>query len=204
MWSFLILSLIFICSESQSFCVFGRGVSNTLINGLYTDSGSTLNGKTVYSKDLDSNCASSIGSTHYMFWVNNTATGASEWRIADTASTSAAYYAFCYTSTTPTDSNPSSCSKGNWYVSENSAFVEDSNVFITQDSCPEWSCNAISTTIPKAGGNKRCQGEFYKDASGGIDNVWINTNQNKYFYYHPTFGMIISSSLSISFQIKIN
>ena len=62
------------------------------------------------------------------------------------------------------------------------------------NTCPEWSCNSITTTIDVTWNSEYCKGPFTVDAG---DNTWSNADGNQYFYFHtPTQEWRCSSSMS--------
>jgi len=173
-WSFVLclsavlLYEIRVTHSQTAYCVFGRTGDGGGLNGLYTAStatwsGATQNGKSVYRYDGSSTCSG----TRYLFWTGST------WRV-NTDYTSGYYSAYC-------NSNSEDITQcdGNWLVAETSGAVLDTNIRVYADMCPEWQCDAITTSIA---GN--CGGPF----ANRIEVNHYEDDNGLAFYYHRAFS----------------
>eukprot|EP00486_Rosalina_sp_Unknown_P016730 CAMPEP_0201581194 /NCGR_PEP_ID=MMETSP0190_2-20130828/64527_1 /ASSEMBLY_ACC=CAM_ASM_000263 /TAXON_ID=37353 /ORGANISM="Rosalina sp." /LENGTH=473 /DNA_ID=CAMNT_0048018647 /DNA_START=376 /DNA_END=1794 /DNA_ORIENTATION=+ len=62
------------------------------------------------------------------------------------------------------------------------------------DTCPEWTCNSITTTIDVTWDSDACKGPFTTDAG---NNAWKNEDTGRYFYFHtPTQEWRCSNGMS--------
>ena len=172
------LSSLVICSQSQNACIWGRPGINSLINGLYNQTG-IYNAAPYYTKSVtgDSEQCGIVG-IYNLYYHNN------QWKIGPELGTS--YYAYC----TAASSTIVSCS-GSWLISQQGSWVEDPNVYITNNKCPSWDCNGISVSGSTA---TICNGNF--ETVEGTQNAYKKIGENYWIYFSPNmFSWICSNAL---------
>ena len=167
---------------SENICIWGRyGSTNTHINGLYTHNG-TYDSAPYYNKTIDGDSGTcGIVGDHYLYYDITL----NQWRIAQDTLGASSYSAYCSAST----SNTVSCAV-DWFISDN-GFQQDTNVYVINDTCPEWNCNGISVS---GSINPNCNGNF--DSVEGIKNAFKKQGSNYWIYFvNHAFKWICSNAL---------
>eukprot|EP01083_Nonionella_stella_P215568 775727_1 len=173
MLAFIIYMLFPYSAHSQNVCLWGRTGSNSFLNGEYIYQGD-INGGPWYRKDVD--FSSSISTTY--LWRYNT-----KYYFTDDPPgtlSSYQYLAKCMIST----SNPFDCNL-NWRIA--SETTNDINLYSQYAPCPQWDCDEIISSQSYA----LCNGPF--DIHIG-SNVWRNTANTRYWYFHPIYFMWVCAS----------
>ena len=140
---------------AQDICIWERtGPSNTVINGLYTNVG-IYNGAAYYNKTVSGSCQ--ISTTYYLFYDS----GDNQWKVSESLGGNS-WLAYC----SALSSTTASCN-GNWFVVYQQQSIEDPNVYITDNQCPEWNCPVLSVS---GSASPTCNGNY--DAVEGRQNAF--------------------------------
>ena len=173
MVSFIIALSLLLLSRAQDVCIWGRLPSsgfNSLVNGLYSYMGN-YNGSPYYVNTINGNsqmCA--IVGDHYLYYN----IGTNRWIIGPTLGGS--MYAYCDAASPSTPS----CAQG-WEVF-NGAWEIDTNIYVTDNQCPEWNCDGISVS---GSTTSACDG--YYEAVDGTQNAFKQTGIDRWIYFSPSF-----------------
>eukprot|EP01084_Bolivina_argentea_P067278 122546_1 len=154
--------------SSQSVCIWGKPVNNSLINGLYSPRGKIHNGKPI----LQSNTSGC--NTEYLYWdtlpTNNGDSGWLIFSLPTSPLTNILPHAYCSNS-----AYYQNCST--WIVYNGSNYIPAPNVTIHMDSCPEWNCDTVSVPSLTNGCNV-----LFDESLG--NNTWKDNAETRWWFFN--------------------